>query len=970
MRIDSADDPVATLAQEIEKLPEDPKEILKRFRDRLFDTGSPDEPKNLCYFAEVVSYLSPNFWMQGKYYDATIDTLRQAIGNRPNEAVIGGSESSLGEETHVTWQQLMWVRLNLDQIDLGGVGRRDSYLKNEARQLCKRLDGSSPTTRSLERYTEKARRCLAESLLKILSEEKLKQVRQEFDNRASHFSAPVEVSRQSPPFIHRTMEQDKVRHWINSRTQVLLIAGDSGNGKSSIAIETLKEILETDFLKIIRIDASTEYSLSNSVGVYITQCDGFDISRSLSEFSIFLRSLPLLSILLIDNAPDWESIEPMVMSSHRTIITSEERIVPTDVRHAVMRVDAPDVKVAARIVQWFRPDESNQAAERFALAVGLKPRIIVDCLSMFTQDDMALDQMRECITGQDAQLVTTAGADTRSVNVLYAKYFKRIEATQPVVAICLAIVAHLNQSVLPKSIAAGILSQAALSRRLTVSTAGATVALRTLESRFLVELNEREISMHGISMQLFREVSDHYGKMIRKATLEAYVKERKTIEPVSMDTTRREWVPSVLRVVLHSPRSELDVLPKGLLGALSLDLHHGLVQIGRYEGFRDYVSHLLDEFGDLDIEELVGESEYLAWFASIFDNGFISRKAALRVFKTIYNDGQFVGTCRRIEFEFIKASVQYKFKDFLAWIGGAGLRLSIGEGVHVDDKCHAHVLHMKALALAHVGRIAEAEECLRKVILEHSDMLDLAGEIVVSSYATAWSSLCRDSYRMAQWYDYISRCYLECRDDYDDIEELAFVAISEGWYFRYSDDDRARLDVARGKFAAAADLLLRTGARRYSLAVYLESYAIQLYLIATGEVNHGPSEMGVAAEFDTHVIDAISSLAEQIDEPHSINRLRLLEALSEWVASGSNSQLLSRLERIMIDADERFEDCRTATQAAASIMYVRHAMGLDDEDIHEYLRCAFRCKYMLSDPIPFNAWLKDIRDSPAKLLLL
>src|SRR5690606_37045209 len=164
-----------------------------------------------------------------------------------------------------------------------------------------------------------------------------------------------------------------------------------------------------------------------------------ELSQAKEKFCAYLRSLPRRSILLIDNAAEWQMIEDIVLWSHRTIITTEEDFIPSDIEHILIRVDPPSTSVAESIVRWFRPTAEPASIHRFITAVGRRPRIMLDILFMFPETSMSLDEMSECIQDEAARLLETAGKSSRAVHKLYGKYFEKTETERPTAAACVAM---------------------------------------------------------------------------------------------------------------------------------------------------------------------------------------------------------------------------------------------------------------------------------------------------------------------------------------------------------------------------------------------------------------------------------------------------------------------------------------------------------------------------------------------------
>jgi len=779
--------------------------------------------------------------------------------------------------------------------------------------------------------------------------------------------APVEIVQEHPPFFERVNEQDQLKRWIRGRGKIMLLAGDSGNGKSSIAIETLKLEKETEFFKIVTVDASTPYSFKNSMNDHVHQPASVDLPGVINKFTDFLTGLPLLSILLIDNAPDWDTIKDLVWASHRAIVTAEEPIIPSNYAHAVIPVGPPTVEVATHIIKSaaFRPHATDEAADRFAMAVNCNPRIIIDCLGMFSEENMTLDQMSEFVNFDADETLETAGTNERSVHKLYGIYFERISKAKRTTALCLETLAHLDQPVLPKSVLSETLVQLfQTSEPGTLSPANVASPLKTLESRFLVELKQDEVHMHAVTMRLFRKVTAERRVAVFNAVIDGYAQHREDIASSSILVPGViEWIPSLGRVLLNSTTSELMRWKQENADLVVSSLRRGLRQLGKFAELLIVVRFLggQPQFAD----ERLDYVETKKWAEAGYESGYLSRIRYQFMLEGDLENANFRDELDHVQTTYAWARTSYDLRNYLQWAESQWRKISSGSPQASDD-CFYHIARSRAITLEWLGNTWDAEKDYRQLINAMPTSADVDA-LDVARRGIACASKLGNLDRTKEWMDFAHKLYERIRGTAEEHVAGANYLIAQGWRHRLTiGDENNDGRLPRDNFFLGATALYSVGSRRAALEVFTEVVALDEWVrLKSVQAEEDPLAQKVGYEL-------LDGLSRKIDEPHSENRLHLIRAIAAGLKAAPAELVITAIDKAARRADEEFCDGRTKKQALLAAILFRDRLKLDYSPLSEALYLAQkRWHGGEMEREEFESWLRNtIHDLPEYVLLL
>lgn len=449
----------------------------------------------------------------------------------------------------------------------------------------------------------------------------------DLDELDSHFHLP------------RIAYESAVLRWANGGSSTLLIAGDSGNGKSTVASRALMHLSVGAKPRSIQIDASSPVEIIRSVS-----------ALSLGKCISLQTAIDLLGkemdkigdcLLLLDNASSWQTIAPLVYRARKCIVTSESRIIPISVEHDCIIIDPMDVDESTELIQHFRPNEGVDDARALAVTLGGKPRLMLDCLGMYDESELTLPEMVSVIRSEQVRILQASGEamSHRAVHILYEKYLDTLEQESPETALMLSVIAWLGNPRLPKSMLEDYYLNSspyfAVSPELLTS-ANMKVNLKLLSRRFLIRNSTECVEVHPVTMRLFRDCTEGYAMRFENMTISRYKKLQLNRDGDSMEqhTLSTELLPWFWPVRVSLLRGDLLQFDRVLRESLLQFLYIAMLQIGNFEDYASLLQRMADNRRAYDLNpcgSLIGQAYEAGILARkelisyVSDNGWMSR---------------------------------------------------------------------------------------------------------------------------------------------------------------------------------------------------------------------------------------------------------------------------------------------------------------------------------------------------------
>lgn len=728
------------------------------------------------------------------------------------------------------------------------------------------------------------------------------------------------------PLVPREQEQS-VAAWADSGQRILLVAGDTGNGKSTVALQALKTYLTPHDFAIV--DGSSLTSLLVDMND-ITQKMDFEFDRALTNFmhhlNVTMRVGRKLSdfILLVDNVEQWSTVSPLVMrNGPRLLITSEFRdLVPRDIPHQYLPIEPPSLDIARKIARFLRENESDKDIEDFVEAVGRKPRLIVDCLGMHNEREMPLRTMTLLIENEKSRVVQNRSKHERAVHILYEKYFNRLEARDHQAARCLLSVAFIGEgrtdaTVGSLIIATYLATEYGIENPVHGSTWPNTgdvdpaiaVSLNVLMDRHLISRDNRSIYMHGITANLFRDIGEtlaftaYYAVIL--AYMTAWAAEMESIvarDPQVDDdweltlwqernrdqlmSFTQPWAVCLRRALIGMPLEHYYHLPQ-YRDTIVQHLSTYSYQAGTFADFEPLLRRALLGTSQVpmeaDILNSLLESGYKAGIASREEYAQTKRQLSLLPRR---ENHPYVRLATEIDME----QVQYDHKSIAARITNIDVPMEELGAVGVWDVIAEHYIWIQNLSTALKIKLE---------IQRRGRFASLFGPALLSGAAEC-ASLTRNDAALSVVSGLAERYFPNLTGERAPYGDKLLSQEIAAWQLRMTARQQ-HAECARA-FREAAETAMGIGHKRTAMKHYAE--ALQLSCISYVSTKGGSSILPTPKHPD------FQDMFDGVDELHLIDRMSVVALLANFTVDGFQSDSLALVEAALARSEKR-QDMRT-----------------------------------------------------------
>ncbi|WP_328995800.1 ATP-binding protein [Kribbella sp. NBC_01245] len=418
-------------------------------------------------------------------------------------------ESSVGTRIH----RLLALALPLvEDVDmraradlLFGVTMR-SGLPDDRRDAVREKFGERAGTsrKAIQRRDAKARRSLAEAIVQLAILRS-----RDPEGRASGPELVESEEFGQTPYARRSSYHRRLQDYVADGQQIIELTGDSGNGKSRLAQEFLKEMFPLSQHRF-EVHASSPTALLASMVRELARFGVREIGSSEVELrqalSALLNSESSPRVVLLDDVAEWQLVKDIVASSTvRCLITSTPKVVPRQVPHVTIEVDTLHRDQTDSIFRHYLPDIEAAALDLLTETLAGKPLAIEQaCLRLQEEDAPSVSEYVRLLT-IDAGLALNSDDDgERALATIYAQTLARLEGKSPDAVQLIHLIsqtAGYDVPVLPVTFALALRVEIP---DVDVAQARANAAIRVLRSNRLIKTTARGIDIHRLTSRIIR----------------------------------------------------------------------------------------------------------------------------------------------------------------------------------------------------------------------------------------------------------------------------------------------------------------------------------------------------------------------------------------------------------------------------------------------------------------------------------
>ncbi|MEU3198800.1 hypothetical protein [Streptomyces sp. NPDC006996] len=623
-------------------------ELGKIFKRRLPETFKDPNRRNddnetdveeFKVTAEIVEALQPERWAIDPA-GALIVVVRQAVSQLPRSH----PDLKLDFEK-LTLREAAEVLCGLVSIDTSSGDTRPSY--GDYLKIVKRKGRfyGSNSTRDLSRVV---REVIAAKLLKMWKESAATQdVPSKPLEPSSNPSSSALEAQEEPtptalnPFVQETVETPYVRRdeyhrsfseLVSAGHKVILLAGDSGNGKSRLAKEIIAEATQKDMRQSLLLDADDASSLLSSV---VRELSRLDVAAS-SDWMLALLSLMNTErapkFILLDNVTHWRTVQDIVKAAGRCIVvaTSTRDVFAGTMPCARVDVDSMHHSQSVIMIETLlgETEQRNQAKE-LNTALGGKPLAIEQVCAYLSVDGLGSvpNFLGELHTNAAEAMRLPVGDPQRTLTAVYESTLAALRAGgSPSPAYWLTcIVSHLADTPIPVE----VLEQAFKSRGESISHGSFVRAVRDLQLRKLIKHHDGNIVMHSLTQGVLRSLlsddTEEICRVIYPALSEPF-RAVKVSEPLDEALCALSGhLARVLVGIKGVAEEEMSAMDLGRVFSVAVQ---GLRQSGRSKQRSALVRHGREWLHGRDIVHGITQDRFLVYWSSLIDgylNGEIGR---------------------------------------------------------------------------------------------------------------------------------------------------------------------------------------------------------------------------------------------------------------------------------------------------------------------------------------------------------
>jgi len=419
----------------------------------------------------------------------------------------------------MTWRRLGQILYNPDASDkqeaeaiaqekgIQGYAGLIEYAKREAKFFGSPETFSDRTAALREKIAEKLLRLVSGGVDTATSLPKAKESDLTERPRALPVGCVAARLVGATPYVRRTWYHDQVRALIDKKHRVIALVGDSGDGKTRLALEIAHEGTNSPEGAVF-LDCSSAETISQSLIGIITAEQRYADDSNLNEIRAFwaLISRPDgPSYVVLDNLVDKGLLKSLVPPDHLTtlLITTTEQAVAHGFPSVV--VTAMQQDTACELVRTILPSVTDADASRLAASLGGRALAIVQvCGFLLAEQLMTIPQFLSELEANAAETLDLPAAIVDyTLPAVYEQTMLSLEDTNPAAARLLEFLAFLSPTRVPINLLKAALALATDNSDVARSVARGLIALR---ARYLVQVVDAEVTVHHLTHDILQGI--------------------------------------------------------------------------------------------------------------------------------------------------------------------------------------------------------------------------------------------------------------------------------------------------------------------------------------------------------------------------------------------------------------------------------------------------------------------------------
>ncbi|MEU5692670.1 ATP-binding protein [Actinosynnema sp. NPDC020468] len=698
--------------------------------------------------------------------------------------------------------------------------------------------------------------------------------------------------------------------------RLVVVTGDSGNGKSRLVYEVLNRLHADRVGTVHLFSAESEPTLVESVigrlGDRVAGDAPADVlPRLLAHLAARRARGPV--VVGLDDVVAYPLVKRFLEVADTVVVTAAHDLVPPDVPHTCVRVGPLSVAAGTALVRRFVPDIGDEDARRVLWHTGGKPRVVIDCLSVFATLGMTVDALCDQLSTSPRALLSSVGRGERSVVHAYESFAAELAEHDPRAHELLAVLALTAFRPASEEMLRHVLARLADEAGNPLRAGEFERCLYVVTTRLnLDRWHGGLVRVNTLTGRIFADLFEPRREVVSRAVVHAYAALPVEKVPAAYEITRLPWIWRLADALYHFA-APLSRDPEVDFRATVLAACTGLTALGERFGCEMLLRHLagLEARGDLVLPPAV-----VLWAESFKCLvGATTRAEYLRHLVANQDEVERVMGVAEASETFYALSYQHSQRAEIAWIRASAIAESAGEHFRTDTlRRFGEACAVVADSRAWTGDLRDADDIWTR-------MLDLITANADQDHGERWSSALDvaatavehhsqafDHVKAEKWWAVLADSHLRSLRSHGPRPHFTSRFLSgRAWFSRVS------ATVKGGNVVESFEAFLGSAAWfhddrdvRAGLADLVEAAVLGLWITLQDDVD--PKVLTAVDRVPDRA--ELRSRASRLGELHLYHHLVLAERVAETVVHGPDERTAAFARRTAFRAADDFEQAR------------------------------------------------------------